>query len=83
MFAGKQSVCSDSDPEYSTTRRAQRTPQQSTPTTGHEVDRRLREFCTARTALDVETTLNKAQIGCSRVFGVEDSTATSTTAPTK
>jgi len=23
-------------------------------------------------ALDVETTLNKAQIGCSRVFGVED-----------
>ena len=39
---------------------------------GREVDQRLREFCAARTALDVETTLNKAQIGCSRVFGVED-----------
>ena len=39
---------------------------------GREVDQRLRDFCAARTALDVETTLNKAQIGCSRVFGVED-----------
>jgi crotonobetainyl-CoA:carnitine CoA-transferase CaiB-like acyl-CoA transferase len=40
--------------------------------TGREVDQRLREFCASRTALDVETTLNKAQIGCSRVFGVKD-----------
>jgi crotonobetainyl-CoA:carnitine CoA-transferase CaiB-like acyl-CoA transferase len=39
---------------------------------GREVDRLLREFCSSRTALDVETTLNKAQIGCSRVFGVKD-----------
>jgi crotonobetainyl-CoA:carnitine CoA-transferase CaiB-like acyl-CoA transferase len=39
---------------------------------GREVDRRLREFCASRTALEVETSLNKAQIGCSRVFGVED-----------
>jgi crotonobetainyl-CoA:carnitine CoA-transferase CaiB-like acyl-CoA transferase len=39
---------------------------------GQEVDRRLREYCAERTALEVETALNKAQIGCSRVFGVED-----------
>jgi len=39
---------------------------------GQEVDRRLREYCAERTALEVETVLNKAQIGCSRVFGVED-----------
>src|SRR6267378_26268 len=39
---------------------------------GQEVDRRLRKYCAERTALEVETALNKAQIGCSRVFGVED-----------
>jgi crotonobetainyl-CoA:carnitine CoA-transferase CaiB-like acyl-CoA transferase len=39
---------------------------------GREVDQRLRGFCASRTALDVETTLNKARIGCSRVFGVKD-----------
>jgi crotonobetainyl-CoA:carnitine CoA-transferase CaiB-like acyl-CoA transferase len=39
---------------------------------GREVDERLRRFCAGRTALDVETTLNKAQIGCSRVYGVAD-----------
>jgi crotonobetainyl-CoA:carnitine CoA-transferase CaiB-like acyl-CoA transferase len=39
---------------------------------GREVDQMLRDFCASRTAIDVETTLNKAQIGCSRVFGVKD-----------
>ena len=39
---------------------------------GREVDQRLRQYCAGRTALDVETTLNKAQIGCSRVYGVAD-----------
>jgi len=39
---------------------------------GQELDRRLREYCAARTAFEVETNLNQAQIGCSRVFGVED-----------
>jgi len=39
---------------------------------GRELDRRLREYCAARTCLEVETELNKAQIGCSRVFSAED-----------
>lgn len=39
---------------------------------GLEFDRALREYCAARTALEVETLLNDAQIGCSRVFGVQD-----------
>jgi crotonobetainyl-CoA:carnitine CoA-transferase CaiB-like acyl-CoA transferase len=39
---------------------------------GRLLDQRLRDFCASRTALDVETTLNKARIGCSRVFGVAD-----------
>jgi crotonobetainyl-CoA:carnitine CoA-transferase CaiB-like acyl-CoA transferase len=40
--------------------------------TGLEFDRRLREYCANRTALEVETVLNNAQVGCSRVFGVQD-----------
>ena len=37
-----------------------------------ELDRLLREYCSSQTALDVETALNKAQIGCARVFRVKD-----------
>ena len=39
---------------------------------GRELDRRLREYCAARTALEVETALNAAQIGCARVFSTRD-----------
>src|SRR5579859_5145764 len=39
---------------------------------GKELDQRLREYCAQHTCLEVETTLNKAQIGCSRVFGTPD-----------
>src|ERR1700722_17855876 len=37
---------------------------------GRELDRRLRDYCAARTALAVETALNDAQIGCARVFNM-------------
>ena len=39
---------------------------------GRELDRRLREYCAARTSLEVETALNDARIGCARVFGTPD-----------
>jgi len=39
---------------------------------GKELDRRLREYCAARTALEVETELNKAQIGCVRIIGARE-----------
>ena len=39
---------------------------------GRELDRRLREYCAAHTALEVETRLNEAKIGCARIFGSED-----------
>ncbi len=39
---------------------------------GKELDRRLRAYCAQHTCLEVETALNKAQIGCSRVFGTSD-----------
>src|SRR2546427_5046822 len=39
---------------------------------GCELDRRLRDYCAAHTAVEVETALNKAQIGCARVFNVRD-----------
>ena len=39
---------------------------------GRELDRRLREYCACHTCLEVETALNKAQIGCSRVLGAPD-----------
>jgi crotonobetainyl-CoA:carnitine CoA-transferase CaiB-like acyl-CoA transferase len=39
---------------------------------GKELDRRLREYCASNTCLDVENALNKAQIGCSRIFGAKD-----------
>ena len=39
---------------------------------GRELDRRLREYCAAHTALEVETALNKAKIGCARVYGTPD-----------
>ena len=39
---------------------------------GRELDRRLRAWCAARTALAVETELNNAQIGCARVFNMRD-----------
>ena len=39
---------------------------------GRELDRRLREYCAAHTALDVETELNAAKIGCARVFNTRD-----------
>jgi hypothetical protein len=35
---------------------------------GRELDRRLREYCAVRTALEVETELNEVKIGCARVF---------------
>jgi crotonobetainyl-CoA:carnitine CoA-transferase CaiB-like acyl-CoA transferase len=39
---------------------------------GRELDRRLREYCAARSSLEVETALNAAQIGCARVFSTQD-----------
>ena len=39
---------------------------------GCDLDRRLRDYCAAHTALEVETALNAAQIGCARVFNVRD-----------
>jgi len=39
---------------------------------GREFDCRLREYCAARTALEVETAMNAVQIGCARVFNVRD-----------
>ena len=39
---------------------------------GRELDRRLREYCAAHTALEVETELNAAKIGCARVFNMRD-----------
>ena len=39
---------------------------------GQELDRRLREYCGVRTCREVETALNNAQIGCARVFNMED-----------
>ena len=39
---------------------------------GRELDRRLREYCATRTALEVETALNAAKIGCARVFNTRD-----------
>jgi crotonobetainyl-CoA:carnitine CoA-transferase CaiB-like acyl-CoA transferase len=39
---------------------------------GKELDRRLRDYCASRTCLEAETELNKAQIGCSRIFSAED-----------
>jgi crotonobetainyl-CoA:carnitine CoA-transferase CaiB-like acyl-CoA transferase len=39
---------------------------------GRELDRRLREYCAARTALEVESALNAARIGCARVFNTRD-----------
>ena len=38
---------------------------------GKALDRRLREYCAQRSCLEVETTLNNAQIGCARVFSTE------------
>jgi len=42
---------------------------------GRELDRALREYCAANTCLEVETQLNKAQIGCVKVFSAEDAYA--------
>jgi crotonobetainyl-CoA:carnitine CoA-transferase CaiB-like acyl-CoA transferase len=39
---------------------------------GRELDRRLREYCAARSSLEVETALNEAKIACARVFNVRD-----------
>ena len=39
---------------------------------GRELDRKLREYCAANTALEVETALNAAQIGCARVFNMQN-----------
>src|SRR5437868_590037 len=39
---------------------------------GRELDQRLRDYCAANTAIEVETALNKMQIGCARVFNVRD-----------
>jgi crotonobetainyl-CoA:carnitine CoA-transferase CaiB-like acyl-CoA transferase len=39
---------------------------------GHELDRRLREYCAARTSLEVETELNAAKIACARVYNTRD-----------
>jgi crotonobetainyl-CoA:carnitine CoA-transferase CaiB-like acyl-CoA transferase len=37
-----------------------------------DLDRRLREYCAAHTALEVETELNAAKIDCARVFNMRD-----------
>jgi crotonobetainyl-CoA:carnitine CoA-transferase CaiB-like acyl-CoA transferase len=39
---------------------------------GQELDRRLREYCAQHTCMEVETALNQAQIGCSRIFTTPD-----------
>jgi crotonobetainyl-CoA:carnitine CoA-transferase CaiB-like acyl-CoA transferase len=39
---------------------------------GRELDRRLREYCASRSCAEVETSLNEAQIGCSRIVGAAD-----------
>jgi crotonobetainyl-CoA:carnitine CoA-transferase CaiB-like acyl-CoA transferase len=39
---------------------------------GCELDRRLRDYCAARTAREVETALNEAKIGCARVYNTRD-----------
>jgi crotonobetainyl-CoA:carnitine CoA-transferase CaiB-like acyl-CoA transferase len=39
---------------------------------GREFDRRLREYCATRTALEVETEMSKAQVGCARIFNMRD-----------
>jgi hypothetical protein len=39
---------------------------------GRELDRRLREYCAAHTALEVDTALNEAKIGCARVYNTRD-----------
>lgn len=39
---------------------------------GRELDRRLREYCSSHPALEVETALNEAKIGCVRIFSAED-----------
>ena len=44
---------------------------------GKELDRLLRDYCANRTCLEVETELNNAQIGCSRVFDAKESYADS------
>jgi crotonobetainyl-CoA:carnitine CoA-transferase CaiB-like acyl-CoA transferase len=50
---------------------------------GRELDRRLREYCAARTCFEVETELNRAQIGCSRIFSAKDQCTTGTIASVK
>jgi crotonobetainyl-CoA:carnitine CoA-transferase CaiB-like acyl-CoA transferase len=49
---------------------AQRTPDAVNSEKGLELDRRLRDYCAAHTAL--ETAVNAAQIGCARVFNLRD-----------
>jgi len=39
---------------------------------GCELDRRLREYCAARTCIEVEKALNDAKIGCARVFSARE-----------
>jgi crotonobetainyl-CoA:carnitine CoA-transferase CaiB-like acyl-CoA transferase len=39
---------------------------------GCELDRRLREYCAARPAVEVEAELNKVRIGCVRVLNMRD-----------
>ena len=39
---------------------------------GRELDRRLREYCAARTSLEVETEMNAAKMACARVYNVRD-----------
>ena len=39
---------------------------------GRELDRRLREYCAAHTAVEVEAALNEMRIGCARVFDVRN-----------
>ncbi len=39
---------------------------------GRELDRKLRDYCATRSCLEVETALNKAQIGCARVYNTQD-----------
>jgi CoA-transferase family III len=39
---------------------------------GRDLDRRLRDYCAERPSREVEAALNKAQIGCARVFSTAD-----------
>ncbi|MGH8056591.1 MAG: CaiB/BaiF CoA transferase family protein, partial [Candidatus Entotheonellia bacterium] len=65
-------TCLGLDPEESSYDACSRDAAAVNSAKGQELDRRLREYCAQHTCLEVETALNQAQIGCSRVFSTQD-----------